>query len=115
MDDGLFAQLNDRPLADKLRPETLDEIVGQEHLIGPDGPVRRMIESGKISSFILWGPPGCGKTTIARLLANVSDMHFVALSAVFFISQTAVKSVTCHYDLLIPYLRLNPYISGIAT
>lgn len=83
MEDGLFTQLADRPLADKLRPETLDEIVGQEHLIGPDGPVRRMIESGKISSFILWGPPGCGKTTIARLLANVSDMHFVALSAVF--------------------------------
>ena len=83
MEDGLFSQLTDRPLADKLRPETLDEIVGQEHLIGPDGPVRRMIESGKISSFILWGPPGCGKTTIARLLANVSDMHFVALSAVF--------------------------------
>lgn len=83
MEDGLFTQLADRPLADKLRPETLDDIVGQEHLIGPDGPVRRMIENGRLSSFILWGPPGCGKTTIARLLANVSDMHFVALSAVF--------------------------------
>ena len=83
MEDGLFTQLADRPLADKLRPETIDDIVGQEHLIGPDGPIRKMLETKKISSFILWGPPGCGKTTIARLMANGTDMHFVALSAVF--------------------------------
>lgn len=83
MEDGLFSQLSSRPLADKLRPEKMDDIVGQDHLIGPDGPIRKMVEAKKISSFILWGPPGCGKTTIARLLANDSDMHFVALSAVF--------------------------------
>ena len=66
-----------------MRPEKMDDIVGQDHLIGPDGPIRKMVEAKKISSFILWGPPGCGKTTIARLLANDSDMHFTALSAVF--------------------------------
>ena len=83
MEEGLFSQLTDRPLADRLRPETLDDIVGQEELIGPDGPIRKMLETKKISSFILWGPPGCGKTTIARLMANGTDMRFVALSAVF--------------------------------
>ena len=83
MEDGLFTQLTDRPLADRLRPETLDDIVGQEELIGPGGPIRKMLETKKISSFILWGPPGCGKTTIARLMANGTDMRFVALSAVF--------------------------------
>ena len=83
MEEGLFSQLSNRPLADKMRPEKMDDIVGQDHLIGPDGPIRKMVEAKKISSFILWGPPGCGKTTIARLLANDSDMHFTALSAVF--------------------------------
>ena len=80
---GLFASLAGRPLADRLRPKKLDEIVGQEHLVGPDGLLRRMIDSKKISSFILWGPPGCGKTTAARIMANHTSLHFVALSAVF--------------------------------
>ena len=81
--DTLFSQLSSRPLADELRPATLDEIAGQEHLLGADGPLRRMVDNHCISSFILWGPPGCGKTTAARILANCTDLHFVALSAVF--------------------------------
>ncbi len=72
-----------RPLADRLRPVVIDEVVGQDHLLGPGGPLRRMIDSERLSSLILWGPPGCGKTTIARLLADGTAMHFIALSAVF--------------------------------
>ena len=81
--DSLFASNIQRPLADRLRPKSLDDIVGQDHLLGPDGPLRRMIESNKLSSFILWGPPGCGKTTCARIMAQHTNMHFVAISAVF--------------------------------
>ena len=83
MEDSLFSALAGQPLADKLRPKTLDEIVGQDHLLGPDGPLRRMIDGKCVSSFILWGPPGCGKTTAARLMATNSSLHFTALSAVF--------------------------------
>src|SRR5271165_6011704 len=72
-----------RPLADRLRPRTLDEVVGQDHLLGPDGTLTRMLDRGSLASLILWGPPGCGKTTIARLLAARSGLHFVQLSAVF--------------------------------
>ncbi len=72
-----------RPLADELRPESLDEIFGQEHLLSKDGPIGRMMETGQITSFILWGPPGCGKTTIARLMAQISGYHFEQVSAVF--------------------------------
>ncbi len=71
------------PLADRLRPQSLDEIVGQEHLTGPDGAIGRMVAAGKLSSLILWGPPGTGKTSIARLLAEAVGLRFVALSAVF--------------------------------
>lgn len=81
--ETLFSSLHSRPLADELRPKSLDEIAGQEHLLGEDGPLRRMVDNHCISSFILWGPPGCGKTTAARILANCTDLHFVALSAVF--------------------------------
>lgn len=73
----------DRPLADRLRPRTLDEVVGQDHLLGPEGAVTRMLERGSLASLILWGPPGVGKTTIARLLAARAGLHFVQLSAVF--------------------------------
>src|ERR1700752_4555756 len=71
------------PLADRLRPKSLDEIVGQEHLTGPDGAIGRMVAAGKLASMILWGPPGTGKTSIARLLADAVGLRFVALSAVF--------------------------------
>jgi putative ATPase len=73
----------DAPLADRLRPAALDEVVGQEHLTGPEGAIGRMVAAGKLSSMILWGPPGTGKTSIARLLAAAVGMRFVALSAVF--------------------------------
>ncbi|HEY4114336.1 MAG TPA: replication-associated recombination protein A [Rhizomicrobium sp.] len=72
-----------RPLADRLRPKTLAEVVGQDHLIGPDGPIGRMVEENRPHSIILWGPPGTGKTTIARLLSTAFQLHFVQLSAVF--------------------------------
>lgn len=72
----------DKPLADRLRPQDLKEYIGQEHLLGPGKPLRRMMENKKISSMILWGPPGCGKTTIARLLANSVDAVFIPFSAV---------------------------------
>ncbi len=73
----------DAPLADRLRPQSLGEVVGQEHLTGPDGAIGRMVAAGKLSSLILWGPPGTGKTSIARLLADAVGLRFVALSAVF--------------------------------
>ena len=73
----------DRPLADRLRPRTLDEVVGQDHLLGPDGALTGMLARGSLASMILWGPPGIGKTTIARLLAVRAGLHFVQLSAVF--------------------------------
>ena len=71
------------PLADRLRPQRLDEVVGQDHLLGPQGPIRRMAEARRMASMILWGPPGTGKTTIARLLAKEAGYEFQQLSAVF--------------------------------
>ncbi len=73
----------DAPLADRLRPHSLEEVIGQEHLTGPEGAIGRMVASGKLSSMVLWGPPGTGKTSIARLLADAVGMRFVAISAVF--------------------------------
>ena len=72
-----------RPLADLLRPQRLEDVVGQDHLIKDDGALARMVVQGKISSLIFWGPPGCGKTTLARLLAQHTNLHFEAISAVF--------------------------------
>jgi len=72
-----------QPLADQLRPKNLEAVVGQGHVLGIEGPIGRMLEANRVSSMILWGPPGCGKTTIARLLAGDTDLHFEPLSAVF--------------------------------
>ena len=77
------APAEDAPLADRLRPKSLDEIVGQEHLTGPEGAIGRMVAAGRLASMILWGPPGTGKTSIARLLADAVGLRFVAISAVF--------------------------------
>ena len=74
---------DDAPLADRLRPAALDEVIGQQHLTGPEGAIGRMVAAGRLTSLILWGPPGTGKTSIARLLAAAVGMRFVAISAVF--------------------------------
>ena len=72
-----------RPLAEKLRPKALGEVAGQDHLLGPNGALMRLIESGSLGSLIFWGPPGTGKTTVARLLAHETNMHFMQASAIF--------------------------------
>lgn len=83
MTDTLFSKLNGQPLADRLRPHRLSDVVGQNHLLADKAPLMRMIKAKKLTSFILWGPPGCGKTTVARILAQETNMHFESLSAVF--------------------------------
>lgn len=85
-DDGIQGQSGppvNAPLAEQLRPNNLNDIVGQDHLVGEEGALKRMIMAGKLSSIIFWGPPGTGKTSLARLLANETDLHFRAISAVF--------------------------------
>ena len=74
--------VTNQPLADRLRPKNLDEYAGQEHLVGKNGIIRKMIDSGNLSSFILWGPPGVGKTTLARIVANMLERPFYSLSAI---------------------------------
>ena len=79
----LFEDQAPRPLADRLRPDNLDAVVGQDHLLRDDGPLSPVRDGGRLASMVLWGPPGCGKTTIARLLATESALIFEPLSAVF--------------------------------
>lgn len=81
--ETLFSSRVKRPLADRLRPQKLEDVVGQEQVLGDDSPLGRMVQTGRVSSFILWGPPGCGKTTIARLIAEHTNLYFEQISAVF--------------------------------
>lgn len=83
MTQNLFANHQHRPLADILRPQTLDEVLGQPQLIGAEGRLSRLLTAQHLPSVLFWGPPGTGKTTIARLIANQIQCHFTALSAVF--------------------------------
>ncbi len=81
--DTLFSNPAAVPLAEALRPKALEEVLGQAHILGPDAPLGRMIVAGRLGSLIFWGPPGCGKTTIARLLADAVGYSFVSISAIF--------------------------------
>ena len=81
--DTLFESGMPRPLADRLRPEAMEDVVGQDHLLKEQGAIGRMVAGKDLGSVILWGPPGSGKTTIARLLAEYTDHKFVMLSAIF--------------------------------
>lgn len=83
-----------RPLADRLRPQSIENIVGQSHIVGPKAPLTKMIQNGKMTSCIFWGPPGCGKTTLARILADHTDLHFEQLSAIF----SGVKDLRTVFD-----------------
>ena len=90
----LFSTAPRQPLAEALRPATLNEVIGQTHLLGAGKPLRLAFEAGKAHSMILWGPPGVGKTTLARLMANAFDSEFIALSAVF----AGVKDIRAAMD-----------------
>lgn len=92
--NSLFGSAVEAPLAERLRPQNLDEVMGQEHLTGPDGVLRRMVEAKKLQSIILWGPPGCGKTTLARMLADESGYELQQVSAV----ASGVADLKLHFE-----------------
>ena len=81
------------PLAARLRPQRLEEVVGQDHLLGPERPLRRVLDQGRLHSMIFWGPPGVGKTTLARLLAEATGAELLALSAVMAASERSMSCV----------------------
>ena len=88
-------EVSDRPLADRMRPSNLDEFSGQSHLLADGKPLRRAIEQGRAHSMVFWGPPGTGKTTLARLIAATTDSHFIGFSAVM----AGVKDIRASVDL----------------
>jgi putative ATPase len=93
-DDPATSTVDSRPLADRMRPATLEEFAGQAHLVGPDKPLRRAIESGRLHSMVLWGPPGTGKTTLAKLVASYCNARFLQISAVL----SGVKEIRASVD-----------------
>ena len=99
-----------RPLADRLRPRRLAEVVGQDHLVGPEGTLTRMLKSGRLQSMILWGPPGSGKTTVARLLADETNLAFEQLSDIM-----AFRIVVARPRLARDSAGANPMLSASAS
>src|SRR5665647_1786795 len=100
--DDLFKNEPSPPLAEALRPRTIEEVIGQSHLLGPGKPLNLVFKSGKPHSMILWGPPGVGKTTLARLTAHAFDCEFIALSAVL----SGVKDIRASIEQAEHYLSL---------
>lgn len=96
-----------QPLAERLRPKTLDDYIGQKHLVGPGAILRKMIDAGRISSFILWGPPGVGKTTLAQIIANKLETPFYTLSAV-----TSGETRCFVYSSPQPTIKSNPVLTS---
>ena len=98
----------DAPLAERLRPSALEEVVGQGHLLGPNGPLRRIAEGGRLPSMVLWGPPGTGKTTLARILANATGHGFLEFSGVTGTAagSSTVGSATGHYRIAVEFFAL---------
>ena len=80
---GKTPEVGPRPLADRMRPKKLSDVIGQDQVLGPEAPLGVMLASGSMGSLVFWGPPGVGKTTIARLLADETNMHFVQIRAIF--------------------------------